>query len=273
MLFWILVSIVNADVNEELLTRINRLESANEYLRGQVVSCRTTGPDSISSDLTYNKEKLSSLISEFSTSRDKVYIAEEISYYLQAISEDLKVVNTSTEQITWEEIEATLEALNEKIFRLRAGKQSENFARAYNQIQHKLDEASGNYLNSLKDNAKLLGLIETTKADLASLQTLYELSQITIQSLRADAQAAREQHQERISSISSSLLDSAKVSQDFQLENYSQVQNTENTLISELQKKNIELTLKIEQLNTDLSVFQHSEILQNSTISGLVSKT
>ena len=255
---------------EELQDRIVSLNTENEFLHRQLVSSAIAYPSLIIEDLAYNKEMLQSLVSEYPTSTDKLYVAQEISYYLQALSQDLQILNTDTEDVSSEDLDSTLEMLNNSIFKLRTFQQGQDFARAYNQLQHRLDEISFNNLICLKENSKLLGEIESAKNELSSIQVLYDESKASKTLLQSNLDQLVLQHQDRIDSIENSLLLANQDSQTKDLQNFSEIQASQNSLISELQQQNTEQALKIEQQGTDLAAMENNILLQDSSIARLV---
>ena len=270
MFILITLQIAYGENIEELQQRIESLQAANNFLHNQLLSCSLALPTAIVEDLHYNKEKLQNLILEYYESSEKLYIAEEIKYYLHAISEDLKTLGTDSESISYENLEVAVSELNASILKAKVLRQDSEFAKAYNKLRLQFDECSENQLGLVRENAEFLAKYEATHAELKNLYTLYHGLNDSNKLLVAELSLIKSQHEDRIEMIENSLTSEQQISRSAEILNFKLIQESQNSLIASLQQLNNDETLVIEQQKTDISTLENKILVQESTITSLV---
>lgn len=247
--------------NQELLLHI---QSLRKQLQGF-----SSDPEEIMQDLTSNKEKLNALIREYSQNSDELYLAEDIKHYLLMISEDLKVLNTLPENISVEIVETTLSELSEAIHIAKVYESNKEFSRTYNKILSKLDQAHDNINNLVSENALLLGKLENSKAEYQNLMNTYQNEQNYRLIAENELSRLKIDHSNRIEIIEKAITHEEKQSRQKEIENFRQIQESQNILISQLQTQNSEQALRIEQLGTSLSNALNTLNASKNTIENL----
>ena len=254
------------------------LEQTNQDLRISVQSLRSQiqnlsgDPDKILQDFVENKEKLNALVEEFTSSSAKLSLAEDIQHYLKMISEDLKLLNYSPDDVSEESLEDALEQLNEAIAKARAFKKNKKFSKMYNQIVRRLDDAEGNIKTLQVENAELLGKLESSKAEYSSLKGSLKNEKDLRIIAENELEKLKLEHISRIDIIEQALSQEEQNSRHKEIENFREIQKSQNLLISQLQAQNSEQALRIEQLNTDNSNLENSLNIEKSTIQNMQSE-
>ena len=111
MLFLIFTFLtVKSSSLSELEQENQELRISNEIMHKQLMELSKLSNTSslIQEDFTYNKEKLSALLSEYSEETQeyiKITLAEQIQYYLNIIQEDITILGGMAEGISVNEIE------------------------------------------------------------------------------------------------------------------------------------------------------------------------
>ena len=269
MIFLLLIfQIAYTQTIEELQQRVDDLLITNNFLHHQLVSCSLSS--SILEDLNYNKEKLQNLIVKYYESSDKLHIAEEIKYYLHAISSDLRTLGPNSDEVSYENVEIIVGELNKHILKAKILQENYDFAKAYNKLKDELEESSEKNSALVIENARLLAKYEATKVELKNLYTLYNGLNDSNQLLTDELEEIKSQHEERIEIIENSLTSEQQLSRTAEINNFKIIQESQNSLIVSLQQQNNDETLVVEQQNTDISLLENKLLIQETTISRLV---
>lgn len=254
------------------------LEKNNQELRESIQSLRgqlqvlSGSPEKILEDFIENKEKLNALVEEFMQGGVHLNLAEEIQHYLKLISEDLKLLDYSPEDISEESVENTLNGLKAAISKARSVQANKEFSKVYNQLMMKLDESEANVSDLQVDNAGLLGHLESARAELVTVQNLLETEKNLRILAEAELSKVKIEHSNRIEVIEQAMSQEEHQSRQKEIENFRKIQESQNLLISQLQAQNSEQALRIEQLGTDKSALENSWSIEKSTVENLQSE-
>ena len=268
LLLSLLVVIISADTcpeieqkNQELLTDIIQLRAKLQYF--------SSNPDQIVEDLASNKAKLNSLIEEFSGTNNKLSLAEDIKLYLLMISEDLRLLNYSPEDVSQIAVDTTLEHLKEAIYKARLFKESKEFTKLYNELIQKYKESQYFITDLQKENAQLLAKLESSKSEYETLNSLYNTELNLRMISNAELEKLKIEHSNRIEVIEQAITQEEQLSRHKEIENFRKIQESQNILISQLQSQNSEQSLIIEQLNTDKASLENELSVEKNTLENL----
>ena len=243
----------------DLLSKTQDLESEVLSLRIQL-STFTSDPSLILQDLNSNQLKLDHLIKSFQKT-SSISTAEEIKQVLQLISIDLSLLEDPSLSSTTDAIKS----LSSSIYRVRLFSENKEFSKVYNKLLIKVKNQQEQINSIEKEKSSMLVQIEESKTDLLacklSLKSEKEIRKIAQDQLDNE----QENRAEQIDIIENSLTEAEQVSRNKQMKNFKGIQDSQNELIRNLQMQNSQLTLKLEQAQTDFAALNNAVALDKSS--------
>ena len=243
----------------ELLSKAQDLESEVLSLRIQL-STFTSDPSLILQDLNSNQLKLDKLIKSFQKA-SSLSTAEEIKQVLQLISIDLSLL----EDPSLPSITDAIRSLSSSIYRVRLFAENKEFSKVYNKLLIKVKTQQEQINEIEKEKSSMLVHIEESKTELLacklSLKSEKEIRRLAQDQLDDE----QENRAEQIDIIENSLTEAEQVSRNKQMTNFKGIQDSQNELIRNLQKQNSQLTLKLEQAQTDFAALNNAVALDKSS--------
>ena len=262
--------VISKLTNSDLQQRIYSLQLSNDFLHDQLLSCSGNDPSKIQEDVSYNKEKLKNLIEEYHQASENIFTAEEIKFTLNSISEDLKLLNTNSEDSSTDQIDNVVNSLSNSITQAKFFSQSQDFAKAYNKLQYKLEQLNTKFSKLLKKNAKIQSQLDSKSFSLENLQNLYTVCISSKNSLEEKIEFLNSQQQQRLETLQNSFSLSNEANMQSELSNINKIQSSENFVISTLSNQNKNNSVTIEQLTTDTKSLENTILSLKTTIHSLV---
>ena len=266
-LFAVALSIECPEVEQKNL----ELQDSVQQLRSKLQAL-ASNPDQILQDLASNKAKLNSLIGEYAKTENKLSLADDIKLYLQMISEDLRLLNYSPEDVSQTSVENVIENLTNAISKARSTKENQEFSKLYNQLMSKFSQSQYTIIDLQTENAQLLAKLESSKSEYETLQSLYENEKNLRIIANAELEKLKVEHSSRIEVIEEAIAQEEQLSRHKEIENFRKIQESQNTLISQLQSQNSQQSLIIEQLNTDKASLENTLLIEKNTLESLQSE-
>ena len=275
MLFLIFTFLtVKSSSLSELEQENQELRISNEIMHKQLMELSKLSNTSslIQEDITYNKEKLSALLSEYSEETQeyiKITLAEQIQYYLNIIQEDITILGGMAEGISVNEIEKSNKFLSSMIDQFKIKQQNQEFDKAYNELKIGLDRKDESLKSLQLENAKLIGKLDSAFAELEQSTQRYQHNTKRLNELELELEKTRVDQSKRLENLKISLQTEEQKARTKEIEDFKKIQNSQDDLIIRLESKNAEQSLKIEQLSMEKVNLLSKLRLLNSTIERL----
>ncbi|CAG9317582.1 unnamed protein product [Blepharisma stoltei] len=283
MLFFILIFGVYAENLLEQLEKENReLKKAYTNLQKQIeqVSKLIDFGEKIHEDYTYNIENLEALIEEYQDEEDysvKLDLAEELIPFIQGIIEDSKFYGGEINGFTTSQLNDVSFTLKTSIQIAKDRENTRTFETVYNELKNELINKDEIIMQLQIENAKLNGDLQTTIAEFEENKQKCNIEHTKLISLQDEINTLKRDHAESIEVLSESLKTQQKISHKKQLKDFKTIQESQDSLILDLQDKNADQTLLIEQLSVEKSsLASRLQLLENSNDrlqSELISRT
>ena len=261
MLILLIVKAFSSPISE-LLQENEELRLSNEILHKQLLDFSKTSSISslISEDFTYNKAKLSSLLSEFipdSSLTLKLSLLDQVLYYLLILSQDLEILQINPENnksldlidpIDVKELNSFIFSLNTQIEEIRSNLLNQEFRVAYQQLQISLEQKDQSIKNLQIENSQLTAAMDSTCSDLDQLMQNLQHEREKLNNLTQELDSTRAGQVSRLASLKKSLEDQENSSRSSQSLEFKKIQSNQDDLITKLQTKSSEQVLLLEEL-------------------------
>ncbi|OMJ94276.1 hypothetical protein SteCoe_2618 [Stentor coeruleus] len=248
LLLWVLTLSAAKDLEKVLKSHNTELEKINDKLRKDVQAMSQGLQVHIQEDFFYNKQRIVSLISEYTKESDtlaKIFLAEQLIEYLKGIIEDANILGGDIEGISSTSLLKLLcklknnaQASKEKYF----AKESAEF---YNEL-HKIYIEKFEVVTELQEeNAKLLGKLESKIAEIKEVEFKAERDLKKYTEKTGEIEKAKEEYMKQTVGIEEAL----RSDKDNVV-----LWGGENDDIDKMQVKNSENSIYIERLTADISI-------------------
>jgi DNA repair exonuclease SbcCD ATPase subunit len=274
MMFLICVLGITTSQVIELEQENQELRISNEILHKQLMELSQLNEMAsiIKEDYSYNKEKLDALLNEYSNEPEdyiKLTLSEQILYYMSIIHVDIIILGGVSDGVSAEDLEDSIKILANSIELFKANQQNREFNRAYNDLKVALDRKDESLKSLQLENAKLIGKLDNAFAELEQATQKFQYSSKKLNNLAQELEKTQKDQGTRLESLKASLQTQEQNSRTKEIEDFKKIQASQDDLILQLESKNSEQLLKIEQLSMEKVNLLSKLRLLNSTIERL----
>lgn len=255
LLISLVLSLALAHNCEEFFSSNEVLQDSIRALESQLKSLSPQIPN-ILQDLESEKKLLHGLVQSYN-SNPSLITAEKITQVLHSISIDLSLLSDPPESISKIELDIIIQNLTRSIQRARLLKEHKEFSRIYNKLLKKTEEKDEKITELLKENKELSDSSQKLKDLLVKTKKNLKDEENSVNELSEQLDEQRKEEDGVIGSLEEKLKDDEEKLKNENVASLKKIQESQNELIGELQKNNLELTLKVEQAQTDLADLQN----------------
>lgn len=266
LLLWVLTLAVAKDLEKVLKSHNFELEKINDKLRKDVQTMSQGLQVQIQEDFFYNKQRIISLISEYTKEPDalaKIFLAEQLIEYLKGIIEDANILGGDIEGVSGTSLLKLLcklknntQASKEKYF----AKESAKF---YNELHRIYIEKFEIVAELQEENAKLLGKLESKIAEIKEVEFKAERDLKKYAEKSEEIEKVKEEYMKQAVDIEEAL----RIDKDSSV-----LWEGENGSIDKMQAKNSENSIEIERLAAEISILNSKIRLMADTAGRLQSE-
>ena len=233
------------------------LRESNKLLKKRLRSL-TNDTSKINEEYIYNKEKLQVFIIEYWQCKDpeiKFKILEAIEYYCESILENVEVIG-DVEGISLESIHDIVIKLKGFIKNHKDYIYSKDSLEKYNNLKAEIENKDSILYEIQQENSVLLGKLVNSIAELDEYHTKLSQIQEKIQKSEKELTDITDSYNLHIENLKSAMQSTVIDSMSKEKSNFKTMQQSQDSIISNLQLESEQLTLKLEQMHVENSGFQ-----------------
>lgn len=149
---------------------------------------------------------------------------------------------------------------------MRKEQEASEFAKAYNEVKLQLDRREEELRTLQLENAKLTGQLDSKTAQLQQTQDRLKYSSDKAEQLQYDIDKLRKDQADRLEQIKSTLQQEEEKTRTRQIEEFRQIQQSQDSVITELQIRLADQAALIEQLSVEKSQLNSQIRYMNNTL-------
>jgi chromosome segregation ATPase len=149
---------------------------------------------------------------------------------------------------------------------MRKEQEASEFAKAYNEVKLQLDRREEELRTLQLENAKLTGQLDSKTAQLQQTQDRFKYSSDKAEQLQYDIEKLRKDQAARLEQIKNTLQEEEEKTRTRQLEEFRQIQQSQDSVITELQIRLADQAALLEQLSVEKSQLNSQIRYLNNTL-------
>ncbi|CAG9322392.1 unnamed protein product [Blepharisma stoltei] len=270
----LIVSVCFAEFTDTLTKENQNLLESNRYLHSQLIQLaqKVNFTTQIQDDYFYNKQMMLSLIGEYEMEADEIVrtaIAEQMLVYTQGLFEDANLLGGHIEGVSSKELIEIHHFLKTSIENIKKIQRAQKFGTVYNELKSIVLEKDINVRDLQTENAQINAEIQKKNGELEEVKSLYSHNKQRIGLLREELEMTKKDHEDWLNSLKSISQSEQQQSRAKERKKFKLYQELQDKIISSLQTKIAEQSIKIQELSSEKAAMTSRSRLLSNTVDRL----